>query len=208
MEREGKITKYKVNKNGDVELIIKLSQDKNLIKNLTKYRSCDIILKNKDTITSQQRKKIYALIGDIAKFTGDDVFNIKQMMKFYYVQQGGSEISISDCTKEEAKELINVIMDFALENMIPLGKKGLEITEDILHYLYKCCEFKRCCISGTSGKIYNVDSIGEVDKSEHTKICLSDKYYEELERIGKDKFFKKYCVCGVKYQEKKNKKEE
>ena len=78
---------------------------------------------------------------------------------------------------DTAREFINTMLDYALEQGIPLLDFALNRTDDIGHYLYACLKLRKCAISGREGEIHHVDTIGmgndrrKVDDSEYRKIC-------------------------------------
>lgn len=197
MIREGKITQYRVNEK-DIDLVVKIPREKLIENDIKRFSNCEIILKDKEAITVAQRKKAHALIKDIAKYVGDAPESIKDLMKFEYIAKGGEDISLADCNKTQAKEFINVMMDYVLEMGIPISQSGIFMTDDIERYLYKCLENNVCCICGKkeSQAVYTDQVSG---KAEYKKICLCEKHKEEMEKLGLEKFSKKYCVQGIKF---------
>ena len=72
------------------------------------------------TITAEQRKKAYALINDIAKWSGHLPEEIKAYSKAGYCAESGEEdFSLGSCTVTTAREYITYLIDFCLRNEVP-----------------------------------------------------------------------------------------
>lgn len=160
------------------------------------------------TISAEQRKKAYATIKDISAYTGYLPEEQKEWLKYLYiVKTGGNYISLSDCSMDEAREFINVILEYALQNGVPLEEDGVNRTDDIGRYLYFCIKHKKCAICGLDGEIHHEDAIGmgndrkTVDDSNYKKICLCRKHHTIAHQMGKERFQKSYKVYGIVMKE-------
>jgi len=90
-------------------------------------------------ITAHQRKKVYAILGDIAEFTGNIPEYEKELQKcFFIARYGGEDFSLSDCSVSTAREFISYLIDFCFENNIGTRDTLLNNTADISRYLYSC----------------------------------------------------------------------
>ncbi|WP_330669100.1 putative HNHc nuclease [Murimonas intestini] len=159
-------------------------------------------------ISIDQRKKAYATINDIALWTGNVPEAEKEDMKYEYIKRTGRDyISLSNCTMDEAREFINVLMEFAIENGVPLSERGIERTDDIGKYLYYCIKHRKCCICGRPGEIHHVDTIGmgndrkKVDDSSFRKMCLCREHHTIAHQRGMTAFEKMYKVYGIVIKE-------
>lgn len=155
-------------------------------------------------ISVDQRKKAYATIRDIADYTGFLPEECKEQMKYMHIIRTGCEyFSLSDCSMDTAREFINTLIEFSLENGIPLSDLGTNRTDDIGRYLYFCIKHKKCCICGKSGEIHHVDAIGmgndrrKVDDSNHRKMCLCRLHHTIAHQRGMDAFEQMYNVYGI-----------
>lgn len=160
------------------------------------------------TISAEQRKKAYATIRDISEYTGYTPEEQKQWLKILYIiKTGGDYISLSDCSMDEAREFINVILEYALEEGVPLKEEAINRTDDIGKYLYFCLKHKKCAICGLSGEIHHEDAIGmgndrkTVDDSNYKKICLCRKHHTIAHQMGKERFQNLYKVYGIVVKE-------
>lgn len=159
-------------------------------------------------ISIGQRKKAYATIRDIADYTGFLPEECKEQMKYMHIIRTGCEyFSLSDCSMDTAREFINTLIEFSLENGIPLSDLGTNRTDDIGKYLYFCIKHKKCCICGKPGEIHHVDTIGmgndrrKVDDSNHRKMCLCRMHHTIAHQSGMDAFEQMYKVYGIVVKE-------
>lgn len=155
-------------------------------------------------ISIEQRKKAYATIRDIADYTGYLPEEQKEWLKYLYIQKTGDDyISLSDCSMDQAREFINVILEYAIESGIQLSEQAINRTDDIGKYLYFCIKHKKCAICGQAGEIHHEDAIGmgndrkTLDDSNHKKICLCRKHHTIAHQMGVDRFTKMYKVYGI-----------
>ena len=155
-------------------------------------------------ISIEQRKKAYATIRDIADYTGYLPEEQKEWLKYLYIQKTGDDyISLSDCSMDQARESINVILEYAIESGIQLSEQAINRTDDIGKYLYFCIKHKKCAICGQDGEIHHEDAIGmgndrkTLDDSNHKKICLCRKHHTIAHQMGVDRFTKMYKVYGI-----------
>ena len=155
-------------------------------------------------ISIEQRKKAYATIRDIADYTGYLPEEQKEWLKYLYIQKTGDDyISLSDCSMDQAREFINVILEYAIESGIQLSEQAINRTDDIGKYLYFCIKHKKCAICGQAGEIHHEDAIGmgndrkTIDDSNYKKICLCRKHHTIAHQMGVERFTKMYKVYGI-----------
>lgn len=210
MYQVGKILGYKVTENGTEFKI--LIPDTNLLEFINKKMApwCNLYLEDGRHISPLQVSKIHATLQDIADYTGYSLEEQKKWMKILYMDRtGGNYLSFAKCSMDEAREFINVMLDYVIENGIPLCGLGVERTDDIGRYLYMCLKHKRCCICGRKGEVHHVDTIGmggnrnKVDDSDYRKICLCRQHHTESHQIGNKRFEKRYKVYGIVLMEDK-----
>ena len=159
-------------------------------------------------ISIEQRKKAYATIADIAAWSGDVPEYMKELMKYEHMKRTGcGYFSLSDCSVDTAREYINTLMEFSLENGIPLADPGVNRTDDIGRYLYFCLKHRKCAVCGRKGEIHHVDAIGmgndrrKVDDSGYRKICLCREHHTIAHQRGMEVFEKMYKVYGITVKE-------
>lgn len=173
-----------------------------------KMQKCGVWLEDGRHITSEQRKKAYATIRDISDWTGYLPEEQKEWLKYLYIcRTGGPYFSLKDCSIDTAREFINIMLDYALQEGIWLTDLAVERTDDIGRYLYCCLKHHKCAVCGRNGEVHHEDAIGmgndrrRCDDSQKRKICLCREHHTEAHTIGMPAFKKKYKVYGIIYWE-------
>lgn len=171
-------------------------------------RKAELRLDDGRMISAEQRKKAYATMRDISDYTGYLPEEQKEWLKYLYIcRTGNGYFHLSDCSMDTAREFINVILDYALENGIPLSENALERTDDIGRYLYSCLLHKKCAVCGRTGENHHEDTIGmgndrrRVDDSRHRKICLCRLHHTIAHKLGVKRFREMYKVYGIIFGE-------
>ncbi|MGX7745669.1 putative HNHc nuclease [Rhodopseudomonas parapalustris] len=142
-------------------------------------------------ITPEQRKKIFATCQDIADYIGEPRELIRYDLISKYAEETGIEFfSLSECSLETARELINYILNYVMENDIPLTGVGTERTDDINSYLYGCIKHKKCCCCGKEGHLYKF--------KDNNYISLCNIHYDEAKVRGLKEFQERYKVYPIK----------
>lgn len=169
-----------------------------------KIRNAEIRFDDGRHISAEQRKKAYATIRDISDWTGYLPEEMKEILKYQHMMRTGDVyFSLSNCSMDTAREFINTILEFALENGIPLSDNAIERTDDIGRYLYYCLLHKKCAICGKDGEIHHEDAIGmgndrtKVDDSSYKKICLCREHHTLAHSLGVIRFREMYKVYGI-----------
>lgn len=186
-----------------------------------KYDTVEIILPDGRRITPQQRKMVYSLIGSIAEYiegirNAETIESTKSMMKWEFLlsrmeSQERRLFSLSSVDETTAKEFITYLLEFVVQNDIPLSFSPLENCEDIGRFLYACTANRRCCVCGKPADIHHMtgSKIGmgndrtEVHHlgrevlplcREHHTICHSDeKAFMEKYHLQKVKLDENLC---------------
>lgn len=192
---------------GKSTLLIEI--DKNILETLRRNKTKYLKMSIPDTrmINHEQRKKIYATINDIAGYTGDAPERIKEFFKYRLIELEDIEyFSLKDCSVTVAREYLNLIMDFVIDWGIPIQDAGVNRTDDIERYLYKCIETRTCAITGRKGAdIHHVGGsrVGagrNRNKINHVGlklIALSREWHNKVHQEGEEEIFKKYKIHGI-----------
>ncbi|MBP3477563.1 MAG: hypothetical protein J6K48_14805 [Lachnospiraceae bacterium] len=166
-------------------------------------------------ISVDQRKKAYATIRDISEYTGYLPEEQKEWLKYLHICRTGDDyFSLSDCSMDTAREFINTILEYAIENGIPLSDNAIERTDDVGRYLYFCIMNKKCAICGRAGEIHHEDAIGmgndrtKIDDSGYKKICLCRLHHTIAHQRGIEVFRKMYKVYGIIVKENTDEKQQ
>jgi hypothetical protein len=142
-------------------------------------------------ITAEQRKKVFATIKDFSLYTGYDPEYARQLFTLAFCYENGIEpFSLSDCSLETAREFINYLIDFCIDNDIPLSENAIERTDDINKYLYLCIKKSICSVCGKQGVVYSL--------SNGNKIFLCNLHYDEAKIKGLQEFERLYKVYPIR----------
>lgn len=161
-------------------------------------------------ISSEQRKKIYALCRDISVYTGHDVEDLKEnILKIgFMIKEDRDYFSLSDVDMTTARYFIEYILEFCFEWDVPLNEKTVALAKEVNNYFYLCLKYRRCAICGRYADVHHVDAVGSGrnrNKVDHTKlrmIALCREHHQETHTIGWLTFRSKYHVEGILLNEK------
>lgn len=169
-----------------------------------RMRKCGVWLEDGRHIRAEQRKKIYATVRDISDWTGYLPEEQKEWLKYLYITRTGAQyFSLADCSIDTAREFINTMLDYALQEGIWLTDLAVNRTDDIGRYLYGCIKYRKCAICGRDGEVHHVDTIGmgnnrnKCDDSKKRKICLCRTHHTEAHAAGMPTFETRYKVFGI-----------
>lgn len=182
------------------------------------YSDVEIILPDGRKISPQQRRKCYALIGEIAEYvdgirTYETVEDTKQMMKWEFVlnrmeSQERRLFSLANCDVTTAKNFIDYLIQFIIKNDIPTSVSLIDNCEDINAYIYACLVNKKCCICGKKADLHHVQSVGSQgyrDKIDHIglkALPLCREHHIESHTKGQQTFMDFYHLQPVKIDKK------
>ena len=208
MYEEVVLKKYKETSGGTELLVAVPGKQIGRILTEKRIKKAELRIDDGRTISVEQRKKAYATIKDIADYTGYLPEEQKEWLKYLYISKTGEKnISLSDCTMDEAREFINVILEYAIENGVPLSEQAIARADDISRYLYFCLKHSKCAVCGAKVEIHHEDAIGmgndrlKVDDSNYKKICLCRTHHTIAHQMGVDRFQKAYKVYGIVFKE-------
>lgn len=169
----------------------------------------EIRLDDGRSISAVQRKKIFATINDIAKWSGHEPEYIRQQLTWDFCSEYGCDwFSLSTVDMTTAKEFINYLIEFCFRFDIPTMDTLLNRTEDIGRYIYLCLMYRRCFdCNKPHCQVHHVDVVGlgrDRDTINHLglaalPVCVN--LHKEIHDIGDAVFMEKYHVQPVKLDE-------
>lgn len=155
-------------------------------------------------ISAGQRRKIFALIRDIANWSGDIPEYIRQYTEFDYRLQNGLEpFSLSDCDMSTARDYISYLIDFCFVHSVPTRDTLLNRTDDINKYLYSCLEHRKCAVCNEKADIHHITAVGmgrdreEIIHKGMEAIALCRQHHQEAHTRGQA-FFNDYHIYGIR----------
>lgn len=167
-------------------------------------------------ITDKQRRKIFALCNDIEAYTGQPRDYMRYMFMDYVEVLYGYEkrVSLSDCTREQASQVIEVIIDWVFHNNIPLNYKTSDLLKNDKAFLYWSTVNRNCVICGKPhSDLAHRFAVGrgrdrtKINHFGNQVLALCRSHHNEQHQIGMDTFNKKYHLTDswVSVDERLNK---
>lgn len=198
MTTTGKIISYR---NG--ELIIKPDNDLGRLFQRQNPRTVEIRITDGRTISAQQRRKIFAIIRDIAIWSGHEPEYLRSMLTWDFCEKQGMEgFSLSDVDMTTARRFIDYLIDFCFSFGVPTKESLLTQTDDIGKYLYLCLLHRRCAVCNAPAEVHHVDRIGmgrDREQIVHVglkAIALCPTHHKEAHSDEKT-FFARYHIYGI-----------
>ena len=209
---DGKITDY--NESGELTIKARYNNVGRFIE--CGYKEARILLRDSRTITADQRKKIYAMIAEIADFVGEYPELMKKQLKLECrlerLEKMCEDFSLSDCSVEIASEFIDFLVEIIIAWGVPLKEPLTEFCEDISRYVYICLKYKKCAVCGRNAELHHVDVVGmgsdrkEIPHEGKRALSLCRKHHTEAHETGDREFCERYHLdpyrlnrelCGV-----------
>lgn len=160
---------------------------------------CSVIDPN--SITGQQRRKIFALVKDIEAHTGQPMDYMRHMFIEYVRTYYGYDkrISLSDCTRTQASQVIEVTLDWIFHNDIPLAYKTSDLLKSDKSFLYWSTINRNCVICGKPhAELAHYHAVGrgrnrrKINHIGNQVLALCSFHHKEQHNIGMDSFNEKY----------------
>lgn len=202
---KGKLIDIKENGKAIVEVDIDFNK-------LTKQnvRECYVDFIDSRPLSEKQRKMCYALINAIAEWSGSSTQDIKEVFKLEFWADkidtlAEKVFSLANAPMSLVAEFQRFLINFILENDVPVKRPLLEYVDDIDHYVYMCLIHKKCAICGKKAELHHIDSVGmgndrtEISHEGKEAISLCRDHHSEYHKNGKQAFFEKYHLDnGIK----------
>lgn len=195
------IAKYKENDEGNFDVLLRnVSLDNKetlLIDNGIKVET-DLKIQDPFKVTDKQRRKIFALCNDIESHTGQPREYMREMFQDYITFLNGYDkrLSLSNCSREQASQLIEVILDWVFHNNIPLNYKTSDLLKSDKSFLYWSTVNRNCVICGKRGELAHHKAIGrganrkKMDHYGYEVLCLCREHHQSQHDMGVETFDK------------------
>lgn len=198
-----KVTRYKQS-NGRYSVVVEnvdLTDDALLLLDNGYPLDVNVEIQDGKRITVKQRKKIFALVNDIEAHTGNPRDWLREMFQDYVTFLNGysKRLSLSDCTRKQAGELIDVILEWVFINDIPLNYKTSDLMKNDQTFLYLATVHRKCVICGKSkAELAHYHAVGrgrnrrKIDHTDNRVLALCHSHHREQHDMGMDSFNAKY----------------
>lgn len=167
------------------------------------YGEVVIGLEDGRRISPEQRRKSYALMGEIAEWAGYEPEEVKETMKYEFRKKIVKSLdrdlfSLSNCDMTTAREFITYLIDFILRNDVPVHRPLVELADDIDRYVYSCLIRKKCAVCGLQADLHHVDAVGmgndrtQINHIGRRCLPLCREHHGEIHNIGTTAFLERY----------------
>lgn len=162
---------------------------------------CEVKAIDPFLITDKQRRKVFALCNDIEVYTGQPREYMRGMFQDYITFLNGYDkrLSLSNCSREEARQLIEVILDWVFHNNIPLNYKTSDLLKNDKAFLYWSTVNRNCVICGTpQAELAHYHAVGrgrnrrKINHIDNKVLALCSRHHREQHQIGMYSFNEKY----------------
>lgn len=171
------------------------------------YKEVDIQLIDSRPLSDKQRRNCYAMIREIAVWSGDTTEAIKDALKLDFwcgelVQMADTLFSLHDAPMSVVAAFQSWLARFIVRNDVPTKRSMLEYVDDVDDYVYACLISKKCCICGKRADLHHIDTVGigrdrtEIIHEGLEVMPLCREHHEEFHIVGKTDFFIKYHLNG------------
>lgn len=155
-------------------------------------------------ISKIQRRKAWAILGDISRWSGHPADYLHDILKQEFcLKHLEPYFSLSNVDVTVARKYITYLIDFCLYYDVPLHKPVLDMCDDLEAAVYSCLARRKCLVCGLKADIHHVDAIGmgrDRAKTIHEGMRtqpLCRKHHSECHIIGQNSFDDKYHTISL-----------
>lgn len=147
-----RITRYQADNDGTYSVVatgVKLEQSHiDLLENGYSINA-EVEVHDNKRISSDQRKKIFAMCRDIELYWGEPVESTRRIFQAELeIMNGYESISLSNCSMKVARELIELIIAFMFHHQIPMQVETSKLLKEDKALLYWSTVNRNCVICG------------------------------------------------------------
>ena len=115
------------------------------------YKDCNVQMIDSRPLSDKQRRACYALLGEIADFTGNGKDSTKEYMKLKFLAEDFGEtaekiFSLSNAPMSLVCAFQRFLVRFILDWDIPTKFSMLDLVDDVGDYLYACLINRKCAV--------------------------------------------------------------
>lgn len=160
----------------------------------------DIEVPDHEKITHKQRRTIFLLCEDIELHLGQPKEAMRQDFQFELeIMNGYDPISLKNCSKKIARELIELIIAFMFHHQVPMRLKTSKLMKEDKSYLYWATINRNCVICGKpKAELAHYHAVGrgrnrrKINHIGNQVLALCPNHHREQHQIGIDSFNEKY----------------
>lgn len=179
-----------------------------------------VLWHDKREISPEQRRKSWALIGEISAAYGylsaSDKEQLNGDMKRKFLMERMDELtadaikrfSLSDVDMTTARLYIDFLVEFVVEHEIPTKEPLAQLAEDIEAYVYACMMNKVCAVCRRKADLHHVDRVGmgrnrdDICHVGMDALPLCREHHMEAHQHGDERLMDKYHLEPITIDEK------
>ncbi|ANK37591.1 hypothetical protein AOB58_789 [Staphylococcus sp. AntiMn-1] len=198
-----KIQNYIIQDDGTTTVVIEgveLGNKETLLLDNGMDLEVDVIVNDPYTITDKQRRKIFALMNDIEAHTGQPQDYMRNVFQEYVrvLHAYENRISLADCSRKVAGQIIDVAIEWIFENDVPLRYKTSDLIKNDRTFLYMATINRKCVICGKHAELAHYQAVGrgrnrrKIEHFGNKVLALCHSHHQEQHTIGMNSFNNKY----------------
>ena len=167
------------------------------------YKEVEIQMIDSRPLSDKQRRSCYAMIREIALWSGDTTESIKEALKLDFwtaemLEMADTLFSLSNAPMSIVAAFQTWLARFIVRNDVPTKKPMLEYVDDIDDYVYTSLIHKKCVICGKKADLHHCEAVGmgrnrdEIDHLGMEVLPLCREHHGEYHQTGREAFFKRY----------------
>lgn len=179
-----------------------------------------ILWQDSRDISPEQRRKAWALIGEISAAYGylsnQDKQQVNQNLKSEFLMaridklqaEAIKAFSLSDVDMTTARMYIDFLVEFVVSNGIPTKEPLQELADDVQAYVYHCAISKVCAVCRKKCDLHHVDRVGlgrnrdEINHIGMDALPLCREHHIEAHQHGDQALLDKYHLVTITIDEK------
>lgn len=172
-------------------------------------KECLVEMIDPRPISDKQRKMCYALINEIAAWSGETRTSAKQSLKLDFLSQNIESIgerifSLANAPMSLVAEFQRYLVDFCIEWEVPTKLPLYEYVDDIDAFVFKCVMTKRCVVCGKRADLHHCEKsrVGlgfnrdEIVHEGREVITLCREHHTECHAMSEREFLNRYHLNG------------
>lgn len=171
------------------------------------YKEVEVRFVDSRKLSDKQRRNCYAMIREIADWSGDEASEVKEYLKLDFwaaecLDTADTLFSLRDAPMSVVAAFQRWLARFIVRNEVPCKKSLLTYVDDVSDYVYACLVHKKCCVCGKKADLHHVDVVGmgrdrtEIIHEGLEVLPICREHHTEIHTVGKTEFFRKYHLNG------------
>ncbi|MFW3361540.1 putative HNHc nuclease [Aerococcus viridans] len=163
----------------------------------------------KEKITPDQRKHIYALFQDYVEYTGVPLDAVEAYFKYWFMIDFDlgefPSLARNAMSMTIASEFISYLVTYYIQNGIPFRKQQFYLTTDTSKMLYAMLMKRICWSCGKpNAEIAHYEAVGmgrdrkTIDHTQHHFMCLCSNCHKIQHQIGIESFMQTEHIKPIK----------